>query len=75
MPVDDEGPPRTAVWLRYAEACTAGRPWAVREERWLTAYMRDIHDVCAAGLDAEFLAEAEAHRATRPGAFSGGTWR
>jgi hypothetical protein len=68
MPVDDEGRPRTTAWAGYAEACAAGRPWAVREERWLSAYMQDIHEVCAAGLDAEFYAEADAH-ATDP------TWR
>ena len=65
MPVDDEGRPRTAAWAGYAEACAAGRPWAVREERWLSAYMQDLHEVCAAGLDAEFYAEADAH-ADRP---------
>ena len=65
MPVDHEGRPRTAAWAEYAEACAAGRPWAVREETWLTAYMQDLHEVCAAGLDAEFYSEADAH-ADRP---------
>jgi hypothetical protein len=63
VPVDDEGRPRTAAWAGYAEACAAGRPWAVREELWLSAYMHDIHEVCAAGLDAEFYSEADAHAA------------
>jgi hypothetical protein len=61
MPVDPDGRPRTEAWREYAEACTAGRPWAVREEKWLTAYMQDLHKVCAVGLDAEFYAEADAH--------------
>jgi hypothetical protein len=61
MPVDREGRPRTEAWRRYAETCAAGRPWAVREEEWLTAYMEDLHEVCASGLDAEFYDEADAH--------------
>jgi hypothetical protein len=61
MPVDDAGRPRTEAWQEYAEACAAGRPWAVREEKWLTAYMRDLHEVCASGRDAEFSAEADGH--------------
>lgn len=61
MPVDPEGRPRTEAWRRYAESCAAGRPWAVREEDWLTAYMRDIEQVCASGLDAEFSEEAGAY--------------
>jgi hypothetical protein len=61
MPVDSKGLPQTEAWREYAEACAAGRPWAVREELWLTAYMRDIHEVSEAGLDAEFYAESDAH--------------
>jgi hypothetical protein len=61
MPVDCGGQPRTEAWRSYAEACASGLPWAVREERWLAAYMQDIREVCARGLDSEFDGESEAH--------------
>jgi hypothetical protein len=61
MPVDHQGRPRGEAWCRYAEACAAGRPWAVREEMWLTAYMSDLDKVCSSGMDANFYAEADKH--------------
>jgi hypothetical protein len=61
MPVDRDGCPRSEAWAQYADTCAAGRPWAIREERWLAAYMQDLQDVCASGLDAEFYDEADAH--------------
>ncbi|GAC1448045.1 MAG: hypothetical protein NVSMB9_30840 [Isosphaeraceae bacterium] len=66
MPFDDGGQPRTEAWREYVEACAAGRPWAIREECWLSAYMQDIQGVCASGLDADFHAEsvAQAHDPT-----------
>jgi hypothetical protein len=60
-PVDYDGSPRTELWRVYADACATGRPWAVREELWLNAYMSDLHDVCSSGMDARFGAEADNH--------------
>lgn len=59
MPVDPGGRPRSGAWARYAEACAAGRPRAVREELWLAAYMEGVDAACAAGLDAALLEEVD----------------
>lgn len=61
MPVDTSGHPRTQAWEAYARACEEGLPLEVRDERWIDAHMRDVARAREAGLEAAFLAEAEAH--------------
>jgi hypothetical protein len=61
MPLDRAGLPRSDAWREYAAACAAGRPWAVRDEYWLTAYIQDIDALYSTGLDHDFSREAEGH--------------
>jgi hypothetical protein len=65
MPVDEEGKPRGTAWERFAEACTAGRPWETRDELWMAAHFADMQGVRDAGLVARFGEELEAHRDDR----------
>jgi hypothetical protein len=61
MPCDHEGRPRTPAWAEYVEACERNRPWVVRDELWLNAYMLDIQKVVEGRVEELFLGEAERH--------------
>lgn len=61
MPILPEGGARTPLWQEYRVVCRAGRPREVREECWLAAHMADLMALRAAGLEQDFLVEAEAH--------------
>ncbi len=56
-----DGRPRTRAWLKYVEACDAGRPWQVRDELWLAAHMEDMERVRQSGLEDRFRRQAAAH--------------
>ncbi|HLK60398.1 MAG TPA: hypothetical protein VKU00_27805 [Chthonomonadaceae bacterium] len=62
MPLTPEGALCTPLWEAYAADCKAGRPWEVREERWLAAHMADLRAIQAEGLEQAFAFEAEQHR-------------
>jgi hypothetical protein len=56
-----DGGPRTTAWRKYVEACTARRPWQVRDELWIAAHMEDMERVRRSGLEERFRRQAAAH--------------
>jgi hypothetical protein len=65
MPVNQQGAPQTCEWQAYVEACSRGRPLAVRDELWIAAHMNDMRRVQCAGLDRLFY-ETEAEHSRDP---------
>src|SRR5689334_4236277 len=58
MPVTPEGNIRTPLWQQYVDACRAGYPWQIREERWLAAHLADLQAAREAGKIDAFYTEA-----------------
>ncbi len=56
-----DGSPRTSAWMKYVEACEAGRPWQIRDELWIAAHMEDMERVRHSGLEERFRRQATAH--------------
>jgi hypothetical protein len=61
MPCDAASVPRPGEWQAYADACSGGRPWPVRDEFWLAAHMKDMARLREIGLEERFYEQAAAH--------------